>query len=251
MSLSSKKSEKIEINNIFTTMLINQTINVECKNVDNNLSTTLLNIVKNNISGKCINEGYVKPDTISIVNYSNGIVKSNIIEFLVTIECSICNLVEGSEIECVAKNITKAGIRAELNMDINPVTIFVARDHHYINHLFNKVDENDYIIVKIIGQRFELNDTNICCIAELISISKKSTNSKSSSNASSSNKSVIKDNLQNLPLQSSINTPSLSEKKLETNESDTLDNKEEVVEKKQDNLAGKEHKKRGRPKKIK
>ena len=76
------------------------------------------------------------------------------------------------EIECIAKNITKAGIRAELDMDKTPAIIFIARDHHYINKMFNEVEEGDHISVKIIGQRFELNDTNISAIAELIKINK-------------------------------------------------------------------------------
>ena len=45
----------------------------------------------------------------------------------------ICLPIEGMLIDCVAKNITKAGIKAEIDADVTPVIIFIARDHHYSN----------------------------------------------------------------------------------------------------------------------
>ena len=70
-------------------------------------------------------------------------------------------------IDCVVKNITKAGIRAETNEEKSPVVIFIARDHHYLSHNFSDINEADQIQIRIIGQRFELNDTYISIIAEL------------------------------------------------------------------------------------
>tara|TARA_Y100001958_G_C21210777_1_gene536494 strand:- start:1002 stop:1166 length:165 start_codon:yes stop_codon:yes gene_type:complete len=47
--------------------------------------------------------------------------------------------------------------------------IFVARDHHYNNdNDISKIKENEKIVVKILGVRYELNDTYISIIAEYI-----------------------------------------------------------------------------------
>tara|TARA_Y100000591_G_C21846467_1_gene709007 strand:+ start:1734 stop:2564 length:831 start_codon:yes stop_codon:yes gene_type:complete len=164
--------DKREKNNILTKSLISRQIPVECKYINSNITDTLLKILQNTIEGKCIDEGYIQKQSIKIVNYSSGLIKSNIIIFQVVFECFVYHLVEGVELSCIAKNITKAGIRAELEVEDNPVIIFVARDHHYINSSFNKVKEGDDILVKVIGQRYELNDINICVIAELIKINK-------------------------------------------------------------------------------
>ena len=102
------------------------------------------------------------------------LVRNNLIIFDVAFECLVCYLVEGMEVDCIAKNITKAGIRAELDMDKTPAIIFVARDHHYVNKMFNGVEEGNNITVKIIGQRFELNDVNVSAIAELVKVNKTS-----------------------------------------------------------------------------
>ncbi len=120
--------------------------------------------------GKCIPEGFVRPDSVSIVTYSSGVIKMNLIEFQVVFQCLICNPTEGHEVECVTKSITKAGIHAEVVTDNKfiPMKIFVARDHNYANQQFGNIKENDTIKVRIIGKRFELNDPYIVAIASLV-----------------------------------------------------------------------------------
>ena len=87
-------------------------------------------------------------------------------------ECLLTNPVESMMINCMVKSITKVGVRAELIVDdnISPYVIFIARDHHYNNETFSQIKENDIIQVRILGQRYELNDKFISVIAELISI---------------------------------------------------------------------------------
>ena len=72
-------------------------------------------------------------------------------------------------VSCVAKNITKAGIRAESATEVpSPVVVFIAKDHHYNVSHFNDVKEGDKINVRVIGQRFELNDKFVSIIGELV-----------------------------------------------------------------------------------
>ena len=66
------------------------------------------------------------------------------------------------------KNITRAGIRAIYTRETpSPITIFIARDHHYNNEAFLKVKENDDITIRVIGIRYELNDETIAVLGEL------------------------------------------------------------------------------------
>ena len=72
-------------------------------------------------------------------------------------------------IQCVAKNVTKAGIRAESAYDVpSPIVVFVAKDHHFNVPHFAEIQEGDKINIRVIGQRFELNDKYISIIGELI-----------------------------------------------------------------------------------
>jgi hypothetical protein len=74
------------------------------------------------------------------------------------------------EIECVCKTITKAGIHAEVidNEKNKPITMFIARDHHYLDSKFSNIKEMDKITTRVIGIRYELNDDFICTIGKLL-----------------------------------------------------------------------------------
>ena len=170
----SKSSSRQTIDGVYMKMLIDYKVPLEFRYANRLLTENILEYLRKRFEGKCCEHGYIRPDTITIVNYSSGIVKNNLIIFDVVFECEVCYLLEGQEINCIAKNITKAGIRAEFDMDKTPAVIFVARDHHYVDKNFNDVKEGNIMTVKIIGQRFELNDPHISAIAELIKVGKQS-----------------------------------------------------------------------------
>ena len=91
------------------------------------------------------------------------------VSFDVVFECEICFPVEGTIISCVAKTNTKAGITAESADETpSPIIVFIARDHHYSNSYFTDIKAGDKINIRVIGQRFELNDKCISIIGELI-----------------------------------------------------------------------------------
>ena len=159
---------KKNTNEIFINSILTKKVFLDFKYVDQNIKTTLANILSKDIEGKCNIEGYIKPKSISIISYSCGILKAETITFDVVFECLICFPVEGMRINCVVKDITKAGIRAELPDNDKTLMIFIARDHHYSNQKFSSIKVDEQIKVKVLGQRFELNDTFISIIAELL-----------------------------------------------------------------------------------
>ena len=163
-----KQKRKKQTVDIFHNTMITKKISVPIHNVGKNIRETLETIISTEIEGKCIAEGYVKEKSTRIMTYSCGVVTSSKIMFDIVFECMICLPVEGMHINCVAKNITKAGIRAETEDTPSPVVIFVARDHHASLAKFAKVVPDRKIKVRVIGQRYELNDKYISIIAELI-----------------------------------------------------------------------------------
>jgi hypothetical protein len=137
--------------------------------VGSNIKQNLQKKISKNTEGRCINEGFIRPDSVKVISYSAGNVNGNHIEFQTVFECMICHPVEGMLIECQVKTITKAGIHAEV-VDSNgvvPITVFVARDHHITDRSFADVKEADKITISVIGVRFELNDPYICVIGKL------------------------------------------------------------------------------------
>ena len=162
-----KREQKI--NSIYSRCLITRPVTLPMVSVGKNVKETIENSMKHLIEGKCIVEGFVKVNSTKIITYSSGVISGGNIVFEVVIECEVCFPVEGMMIECVARNITKAGIRAESATDSpSPIVVFIARDHQYQSKQFASVQENDKIRIRVIGQRFELYDKYISIIAELV-----------------------------------------------------------------------------------
>ena len=157
---------------IFSACMITRRVPVPIVNIgggDAGIKQTLGRIISKEIDGRCIVAGYVKPGSVKILTYSSGQCLSSDVVFEVVFECLVCCPVEGMHIKCVAEEITEtAGIRAETEEKPSPVVIYVARDHHISNALFPAVKAGDSIKVRVIGQRFELNDKYVSVIAELI-----------------------------------------------------------------------------------
>mgnify|MGYP003636516136 FL=1 len=159
--------------NIYHSSMLTKKISVPISNIGENLRETLDNIIKSEYEGKCIAEGYVKYNSTKILTYSSGLIHGDTIVFDIVFECMVCLPVEGMYIDCVVQNITRAGIRAGTGEKPSPVVIFIARDHHTNSKNFAKIVENENIKVKVIGQRYELNDTYISIIAELVNFTTK------------------------------------------------------------------------------
>lgn len=164
--------EKKKHQGIYMQNVLFRKIYLDISEIGGNIAANLEKKLRREIESKCIKEGYVKPRSSKVISYSCGILKANKVEFMVTFECLICRPVEGMKIfKCVAKNITKAGIRAELRTEgdePSPIVVFIARDHHYDNKYFATIKEDEEINVRVIGQRYELNDTYVSIIAELL-----------------------------------------------------------------------------------
>ena len=168
-SLHNKKKGNV-ITSIYSRGLITRNVTLAITNIGKNIKETLENSIAFNFEGKCLVEGFVKPNSSKIISYSSGLIeRGNLISFEIIFECDICFPVEGTKITCIAKNITKAGIRAESAFDVpSPIVVFIARDHHYNVADFGSIKEDDKFTVRVIGQRFELNDKFISIIGEFV-----------------------------------------------------------------------------------
>lgn len=170
MEIANNKKRKNKLQTIYSRGLLTRKIILPIHYIGDNLDSVIENKIKDDYEGKCIVEGFVKKDTTKIIKYSSGLIeRGNNIVFTVIFECDICFPVEGMLISCKVKNISKAGIRAELaNESPSPIVVFIARDHHLKSHQFNDIQLDDIITISVIAQRFELNDKFISIIAKLV-----------------------------------------------------------------------------------
>lgn len=165
----SSQSITIIMSSPYLKSMLTSKVSLSITAVGKTIKNNLTDKIRSRIENKCTEDGYIKPDSVSIVNYSSGMVKGDIIDFIVIYECMVCNPVEGLVLDATVKTITKAGIHAVVSdSDGNiPITVFVAREHHHNEEQFSAIRDGAVISVKVVGARFELNDPYVCVIASL------------------------------------------------------------------------------------
>jgi DNA-directed RNA polymerase subunit E'/Rpb7 len=171
MELSFKQRKRRDkLQTIYSRCLLTRKIVLPMSSIGKNLKENIEIHIKDNFEGKCFVEGFIKPDSIKIITHSSGTIeRGNCVLFEIVFECDVCFPVEGMIVSCIAKNITKAGIRAESAEEVpSPVVVFVAKDHHFNTPQFSEIKEGDKINIRVIGQRFELNDKYVSIIGELM-----------------------------------------------------------------------------------
>jgi DNA-directed RNA polymerase subunit E'/Rpb7 len=185
MSLASRKSSKMGMGmgmgisrrakesgggnmSLYIKNIITKKLSIPVKYVGINIKQVLEDILKKEFEGKCCIDGYVKKGSSKIITYSCGNIHGNVAIFTIVFEYLVCNPPNGMRISCIVNNITNAGIMGVANnSDVSPVNIFIARDHHYNIPYFSQLKNEDIVMIRVIGQRFELNDSAVFIIAEL------------------------------------------------------------------------------------
>ena len=152
---------------LFHKQLIHERILVPYNKIGKDMDSYFQSYVETYIEGKCRNEGFIKNNSSKVIEYSAGLLYSSKVEFLVVFEVYACMPYEDMELKCIVKNINKIGIRCIIQEENNPMNIFINNEHNSTMDL-DSYHESQEIKVKVLGHRFELNDTFISIIAEII-----------------------------------------------------------------------------------
>jgi DNA-directed RNA polymerase II subunit RPB7 len=139
---------------------------VPSKHLNSNIDSYIHDYIRKNVEGICIHEGYIKPETISILKKSIGILLGSSftgdITYDVVYTAQVCNPVIGNVINCKVKFVNKMGILASNG----PITVIIGRQFHLNNEL-EKIGRDDNIKVEVVARTFSLNDKEIKVVAKL------------------------------------------------------------------------------------
>lgn len=174
----------LENQQIYNRELISKKIMLPFSELSTNLNESFIKYAFKHYIGKCSKEGYISNKNIKIIKYSAPKAIASDALFEVLFEFSVYNPYEGQELYATVLNVTKIGIKGVIHTDErkNPVTVFASRLHngHVIMKDENMNNEEDYndsdmvygegdiIKVKVIGHRFEVNDTSVYVLGEIV-----------------------------------------------------------------------------------
>ena len=155
------------MDNIYFNCILTKKIIIKAEYLNENIEKYIEDTLKLKVEGICVDEGYVKPDTIKILKKSIGMLLGSRftgdITYNIAYTAEICNPVIGNVIDCKVKFINKLGIMGHNG----PITIIVGKQFCTDNNILNKISENDVIKVEVIAKKFSLNDKLIKIVAKL------------------------------------------------------------------------------------
>lgn len=152
---------------LFERRELSKKVHIPSKFLQRNIQSSLLAQLKLNVEGKCSPEGFIQPNSVTIVNYSLG--RTNYIkggvDYDVQFQADICMPHQGQRFKAPVTVRSKVGIHAETP----PIKILIPRDLHIGNEEFEEVKVGDEIEFEVIGAQFKQQDKDIVVVGRLLS----------------------------------------------------------------------------------
>ena len=160
------ESKEINVDSIYTLTKLKENIHLTPKDINNNINNIILSKLKKKIEGKCIKEGFIRKDSITILSRSLGVMSNSNFEsgvhYAVVYTAEVCNLYNGQVIEAEVENIDKSQIICYIgNSSESPVEIYMFKHHHVGNTEFAALNKGDIVRIKISCSKYDFNDKQI------------------------------------------------------------------------------------------
>ena len=92
---------------IYMKTVMKKKISIPFNSLGSNLEDILKQKIIKEIEGKCIEEGFIKSGSVSLINHSSAIVDGINCIFEIMFNALVCRPVDGMKFKCIVKNITK------------------------------------------------------------------------------------------------------------------------------------------------
>jgi len=158
-----------------STQLLTTSINIESKNITGDINELLFRYLKKKYEGVCNKDGYVKKDSLEIVNRSVGEIKTiNSISYVVykiTYKAIILSPVQGIQINITINSITKMGIigylkdKDEDTIEDSPFIVIVPKEY-FEDKSVDDYNINDTLDIIIEAARIKYLSKNIQVVAK-------------------------------------------------------------------------------------
>ena len=167
--METKKTDEFTFT-LYEKSLITKKVMLDINNLGRNVAETLTNYLRDEYENRCQEDGFIRKGSCVVQSYSAGVIVDGVkLAIEVVFECEIHYPVEGMLLQCVVKNITKAGLTlTHIDEDNSPFIAHILREH-YMNggvDMFSNVKENDQLVVRVIGPKFQIFDRYINVIVE-------------------------------------------------------------------------------------
>lgn len=167
-------NNKLLIHNIYETRQLTTQITLHPKYLNySDINDIILQKLKNKVEGKCIGDGYIKDESVSIISRSLGIMLNHdftgSITFDIIYSADVCNPKEGQVLEVIIDTLDETNtVCYYIDENTSPIEIYLFKQHYLENKKYANLKKHDRILVKILETQIEFGQSKILAIAEFI-----------------------------------------------------------------------------------
>lgn len=151
---------------LFERRELTKKVHILSKYIQKNIQASLLAQLKTHYQGRCLAEGYIQPDSFTILKYSVG--RANYlrggVDYDVTFQADVCLPHPGQHFRGNVVLKSKIG----LHVDLTPLKVLIPRDLHLGNQLYEKTEPGQEVEFEVIGGQFKQGDEEIIVVAKLV-----------------------------------------------------------------------------------
>ena len=151
---------------LFERRELTKKVHIHSKHLQRNIQSSLIAQLKTHYQGRCLAEGYIQPDSFTILKYSVG--RANYlkggVDYDVTFQSDICLPHPNQHFKGKVVLISKAG----LHIDLPPLKVLIPRDLHLGNPTFESIKADMETEFEVIGSQFKQDDETIVVVGKLV-----------------------------------------------------------------------------------
>ena len=158
---------------IYQSLALTENINLTPADTNYNIDEILKKKLALKVEGRCIKEGYVKPDSVEIISRTLGhLINSNFsgtINYVIKFKADICIISNNQIVTCEIYNKDKSAAICYIGEpETSPVEIYLHQQHHIGNIEYANLKKEDIIKVKIARTSYEYKDKKIIANGTLV-----------------------------------------------------------------------------------
>jgi DNA-directed RNA polymerase subunit E'/Rpb7 len=158
---------KYTANPIYETKVLSEIIQLPPKFTNSfDISDVILRFLRQKVEGKCISEGFIKPDSTEIVSRGLGCLENqnftSAVTYFVKYKAEICNPKEGQVFECVVENNDETNCECFVgDAATSPVEVYLFREHYIGNTEYASLQRGDKILVRVLETQNDFGNEKI------------------------------------------------------------------------------------------
>lgn len=173
MSAQPTERDVCDDKDVFIQLVMKERVSLPAKLQNRNMRESIATTLRSKVEGLCTRYGYIRPTSVHVLNISDGIIDTSMMNgsciFEVTFRADVCNPPIGAHIRCRVENVNNYGLIAVNMSEYRVLEIIVPKDIADSSGVdISQIQPGSVIVVSVEKRRYDLHQPTITIIGRVI-----------------------------------------------------------------------------------